>query len=89
MRGFLAAILDFIGEILIVLIVVRAFVSWIRPRSYSRTYGEFVRFLDDVTEPVMAPIRRIMPDTGMFDFSPMAAVVVIYIAIQLVNWILR
>lgn len=88
MSGFFARILDFIGEILITLIVIRALLSWIRPSGYSRAYSEFVRFLDDVTEPVVAPVRRFMPDTGMLDLSPMVAIVLIYIALQLVNWIL-
>jgi len=30
-------------------------------------------FLHDITEPILAPLRQIIPRVGMFDFSPMVA----------------
>lgn len=36
-------------------------------------YHPVVRFVNETTEPILAPIRRIMPNTGMIDFSPMVA----------------
>lgn len=36
-------------------------------------------FLNGVTEPILSPIRRLMPSIGIFDLSPMVAWIVIYI----------
>lgn len=38
-----------------------------------------------VTEPIIEPIRRVLPSTGMMDLSPMAAIIVLIIAGQLVG----
>ena len=37
----------------------------------------FVRVVRQLTEPVLAPIRRVLPAAGGFDFSPLVALVVI------------
>jgi YggT family protein len=36
-----------------------------------------VRIIWEITEPVLAPIRRVIPRIGMFDLSPLAAFLVI------------
>jgi YggT family protein len=36
-------------------------------------------FLQDITEPILAPIRRFMPRMGMLDLTPMAAIFLLYI----------
>tara|TARA_Y100000590_G_C15485064_1_gene925473 strand:- start:346 stop:522 length:177 start_codon:yes stop_codon:yes gene_type:complete len=33
-----------------------------------------VSLLDQITEPILAPIRRILPQVGMMDFSPIVAI---------------
>ncbi len=55
------------------LILIRVLMSWfpIDPNN------PIVRLLIDVTEPVLAPFRRIIPRIGMFDLSPLAALLVI------------
>ncbi|KAA0236151.1 YggT family protein [bacterium] len=37
-----------------------------------------VRFLHDVTEPLLEPVRRILPRTGMIDFSAMVVILLLY-----------
>jgi YggT family protein len=48
------------------------------------TYNDFVRqflyALDRITEPLYRPIRRIMPDFGALDLSPMVVLLLLYIA---------
>ncbi|MFA9405294.1 MAG: YggT family protein [Anaerolineales bacterium] len=39
------------------------------------------RILDSIVQPMLAPIRRFMPQTGMFDFSP----IVLLILVQLIG----
>jgi YggT family protein len=59
--------------LLIVAIFIRAILSWfsIDPRS------PLVQALNAVTEPILDPIRRIMPRLGMLDLSPMVAIIVL------------
>jgi YggT family protein len=60
-------------DVLIVAIVARALLSWFinDPRN------PLISVLDQVTEPILAPLRRIMPRTGMFDFTPLVAVLIL------------
>ena len=54
-------------------ILVRVILSWfpIDPRN------PIVRVVFDVSEPILAPFRRVIPRIGMFDLSPLAALLVI------------
>jgi len=47
---------------------VRIIMSWF-PIEYR--HGEFYRFLFKITEPVLAPFRRLLPPMGGMDFSPL------------------
>ncbi len=58
------------------IIVIRALISWVSPDPYN----PIVRFLYRVTEPVLQPVRRILPIGGMgIDFSPFIVIIVIYV----------
>jgi YggT family protein len=60
-------------RIMTFLIIGRALVSWFDPRGNTPV----ARFLYEVTEPIIAPIRSIMPRTGFIDLSPMIAILLI------------
>ncbi len=62
------------------LIVARALLSFI----HLRTYNPLLRFVYEVTEPVLALFRRLLPQTGPMDFSPLLAILFLQIANQLV-----
>ncbi|MCJ7706868.1 MAG: YggT family protein [Anaerolineales bacterium] len=47
------------------------------------------RALDSFVNPMLAPIRRILPPLGMFDFSPMVLLILIQIIQQIVVQVLR
>ena len=47
----------------------RIIFSWVRVDPYHPVWGPIRRFVWDLTEPLLAPIRRLMPQTGMLDFS--------------------
>ncbi len=77
----LAYILNSVLEILFWIILIRALISWVNPDPYN----PIVRFLDTVTEPILSPIRRVVPPIGL-DFSPLIAILVIkFIQIFLVG----
>ncbi len=69
----LAVILGIILDIMFWLILIRALISWVNPDPYN----PIVQFLTRVTDPVLAPIRRIIPPMGI-DFSPLIAALLIY-----------
>lgn len=54
------------------LIVIRAVLSWVNPDPFN----PIVQFITRVTEPVLEPIRRLLPPMGL-DISPIIACVII------------
>lgn len=77
----LATVLDYALSIYLIIIIVRALISWVNPDPYN----PIVRFLYAVTEPVLEPIRRFLPFTSVgIDFSP---VVVFFIIIFLKGFV--
>lgn len=58
--------------------------------SYFLTpYHPVKRALDSVVEPMLAPIRRLLPSVGMFDFSPVVLIILIQVVESLLIQILR
>lgn len=71
----LAKIIDVVLTIYIWIILGRALISWVNPDPYN----PIVIFLYRITEPVMAPIRRMLPIRGLgIDISPVVVIVIIY-----------
>lgn len=65
------------------LILARIIMSWIRPSTYSPLYARVAGFVYEVTEPVMAPVRRMLPLSGFgFDFSPIVVVLLLQLLRQ-------
>ena len=67
MAEFLQIFLRFLVIALWVVILGRVLFSWINPR-FDGVVG---RFLFDATEPMLAPIRRLLPQTGGLDLAPL------------------
>jgi YggT family protein len=57
-----------IANIYLIILIARAIISWF-PISPDSPMLPVVRFLHTVTEPVLRPMRRIIPPAGMFDLS--------------------
>lgn len=70
---YLISFLDILLQILSLAIFVRILLSWF---PIDRN-NPIIKVLFDVTEPVLAPFRRVIPRIGMFDLSPLAAMLVI------------
>ena len=62
-------------HILVFAIFIRAILSWF---TISR-YNLFVILLDNVTEPILSPLRRVVPRLAMFDITPLIAIAILYI----------
>lgn len=61
------------------LILIAAVLSWVNP------FSPFLPIFDALTRPLLAPIRRVMPQSGRMDFSPLVALLAIQIALIVVN----
>jgi YggT family protein len=77
----LAEIVSTTLTVLSILIFLRAIISWIPGIVDPR--GPIAEFLITVTEPILAPIRSLMPRM-MFDFSPMLAILLLNILARVV-----
>jgi YggT family protein len=71
----IAQILDILFTILYWLILIRAIISWVNPDPYN----PIVQFLYKTTEPILYPIRRILPLDFRFgiDISPIIAFLIL------------
>lgn len=76
-------ILAILLNILWWIIIVQAVMSWLLVFNVINTHNEFVRqlwqVLDRITEPLYRPIRRIMPDFGGLDLTPMVVLILLII----------
>ena len=74
---FLKALADVLHIVLytyMLIVIARAILSWVSPDPYN----PIVRFLYNVTEPVLYRIRRLLPfDMGGIDFTPMILILAI------------
>jgi YggT family protein len=78
---------DFALDIYTWILIGSAVFSWLYAFNVVNSRNQFVAslgsFLFKVTEPVLRPIRRLMPDLGGVDISPIVALVIIYFIRQL------
>jgi len=70
---FFANFLRFVLIAVGVLVFARVVLSYVDPAGR----GSVARFVVQMTEPILAPIRRMLPRTGAFDFSTFLVLVVI------------
>jgi YggT family protein len=53
-----------------------------------RPYHPVMQWVYRLTEPVLAPIRSFLPQRGMLDFSPMVAILILYVLQTIVAMLL-
>ena len=76
-----ARVLDILLTFLSLLIVIRALISWVNPDPYN----PIVQFLHRTTDPILEPIRRLLPQMAI-DISPLIVfIIIIFLQGFLVN----
>jgi YggT family protein len=68
-----------LSQLLVVLVIVSVILSY-----FMDPYQPVRRSIDSVVEPMLAPIRRIVPLIGMLDFSPIILIILIQILSNLI-----
>jgi YggT family protein len=76
----LLGLVQLLFDFYILVLLARVLLSWIQidPRN------PIVNIIFQLTEPLLAPIRRMLPQTGGIDFSPMIAFFAVWIAERIV-----
>ncbi|MEW6766777.1 MAG: YggT family protein [Pseudomonadota bacterium] len=76
------AVIELILRIYIWLLIASAILSWLIAFNVVNTRNQFVaavaEFLYKITEPVLRPIRNMMPNFGGLDISPIIVIIIIY-----------
>ncbi len=77
---FLVTLVSDVIQLLTLLIVVRALLTWIPSVDYGHP---LIRLIIRVTDPILEPVRRALPPLGGFDLSPIVAIVLLQLVGEL------
>ncbi|MGH2446472.1 MAG: YggT family protein [Candidatus Limnocylindria bacterium] len=80
MSSVLVNFLQLLAFVLWFLLIARVVLSWTNPMGG----GGLTAFIYQVTEPILAPIRRLLPPTSGIDWSPLIAMLVLGLVLRLV-----
>lgn len=78
--SFIIYLVNLFFTVLNLAILARVLVSWVNPNPYHPAMQVLYQF----TEPILAPIRQYLPQTGMIDFSPLVAIILLQLVQRLV-----
>jgi YggT family protein len=81
--SLLAVLIKLIADILIWLVVASALLSF-----FLSPYHPIRQAVDRIVDPLLTPIRRVVPLVGMFDFSPLVLIVLIEVVSRVLIGIL-
>jgi len=73
--NFLRIFISLLFNLYSLLILARVLLSWVNLSPYHPV----VTFIHEATEPVLRPLRNIIPPIGMLDISPIAALILLQI----------
>ena len=77
-------LINFVAQALIILIILSVILSYIMER-----YHPIRRWVDSIVEPLLMPIRRVVPLVGGLDFSPLVLIILIQLIANLIVRLLR
>jgi len=77
---FLVTLVSDVIQLLTLLIVVRALLTWIPSVDYGHP---LIRLIIRVTDPILEPVRRLLPPLGGFDLSPIVAILLLQLVGEL------
>lgn len=79
MTNYLIQFINILVNILLIAIVARALMSWFPTPSRDSPFFVIRQMINQITDPIIEPIRRIMPSMGMIDLSPMVAMILLIV----------
>jgi len=72
--SILIQLISILSQFIVLLVIVKIILSY-----FMDPYHPVRRTLDNLVEPMLAPIRRVVPLIGMFDFSPLVLIILVQI----------
>ncbi len=82
MTDVIKTFVDILVTVLWIAIIARAIISFF---PIGGTNHPLVAVVYQITEPILAPLRRVIPRVGVFDLSPMVAIIILVIIQRLVK----
>lgn len=73
--AFLISFVSILIQVIVLLVFVKIVLSY-----FMDPYHPVRQAIDGVIEPMLAPIRRVLPPIGMFDFSPLVLIILVQVA---------
>ena len=80
MDGFFQTFFSLLFNVLYIAILGRVLLSWVDPQGGMRV----TQILRELTEPILGPLRRILPTIGFIDISPLVAFLILSVLRRLV-----
>jgi YggT family protein len=77
-------LINFIAQALIILIIISVILSYVMDR-----YHPVRRWVDSIVEPLLMPIRRVLPPMAGLDFSPLVLILLLQLIANLIVRLLR
>jgi YggT family protein len=80
-------LINLIFTLIYLAILGRIILSFVIPLMSGRAHPVLIKVYDalvQITEPILGPIRRVLPTFGMLDFSPLVAIILL----QIIQWVL-
>lgn len=81
---FIINIINIFVEVVTLIIVIHVVLSF-----FMSPFHPIRQTIDRIVQPMLEPIRRIMPQTGMLDLSPMVLILILYVIRSLLVGLLR
>ena len=81
MTAVLVNFIQILTFVIWLFLLARVVLSWTNPTGG----GSLTAFVYQVTEPILAPIRRVLPPTGGIDWSPLVAMLIIGLVLRVVS----
>jgi len=82
--GLIITLINISVDIITLIVIVHVVLSF-----FMSPYHPVRQIIDRIVQPMLAPIRRILPSTGMLDFSPMVLILLLYVVRSLLVGLLR
>jgi YggT family protein len=85
----LISVISYLINIIVVLVIVQFVLSLLISFNVVNLHNQFVdavwRAVNALLEPILSPVRKIMPDTGQIDFSPLVLIVGLNVLVMLLE----
>jgi YggT family protein len=81
----LLLLIDWIFSLYAFAIILRTLLSWLRVSPYHPV----MHFLTQITEPILAPLRRHIRPIGIWDITPMIALIILWVVELIIKQILQ